>query len=245
MCYTYKQKSEPDQDNACVGRLFYCLAVIYRLVIFIFRRGFMSNESQTMKKTNTTLRLTETAIMIAVATVLLELTVIKFPFGGSVTLFGQLPIVLLAYRYGTKWGLLSGAVLGAIQMMFGLNNFSYVTGIMAYLIIIFSDYLVAFGVLGLGGVFKNKIKNQTLAIACGAALASILRLCCHFISGITIWKGYAGSDAIGAIITYALTYNSSYMIPELIITVIGAVAVSKIFDLTSPNLLRKKTSTNA
>lgn len=192
------------------------------------------------KKLNSTLRLTETAILIAIAVVLSEFTVIKLPFGGNVTVFSQLPIIMLAFRYGTPWGLLSGLVFGILEMMLGLNNFSYVTGIGSYIILIFSDYLVAFGVLGLGGVFRGKIKNQAVALACGGALASILRLACHFVSGITIWRGYAPSDAFGAVIKYSITYNSSYMIPELITTVIGALAVGKFFDLTRENITIKK-----
>ncbi len=201
----------------------------------------MKSESQ-KKLTNKTLRLTETAIMIAIAVILNELSVIKFPFGGSVTVFSQVPIVVLAYRYGTPWGLLSGVVMGIIQMIFGLKNFSYVTGIAAYLILALTDYLVAFGFLGFGGVFGNKIKNQSLALACGSALVSVLRLACHFISGIIIWKDYAPSNTIKAIVKYSSEYNASYMIPELIVTVIGAVAIGKVFDLTSANIatIKKK-----
>ncbi len=204
-----------------------------------------AKQSKKNPSVNKTLRLTETAIMLALATVLMEFTVIKFPFGGSVSVFGQVPIILLAYRYGTPWGLLSGVVLGIIQILFGLKNFSYVTGIAAYTIVVLADYLVAFGVLGLGGVFKNKIKNQAMAIACGSALASILRLLCHFISGVTIWKDYAGSDAVGAIVKYALGYNSSYMIPELIITIIGSVAVVSMFDLSKEKITVKRSKKNS
>jgi len=201
----------------------------------------MKSENQ-KKLSNKTLRLTETAILIAIAVVLSELTVIKFPFGGNVTVFSQVPIIILAYRYGTPWGLLSGVVMGIFQMMFGLNNFSYVTGIVSYIILVFSDYLIAFGVLGLGGVFKNKINSQPIALACGGILASVLRFACHFISGVTIWKGYAPSNTIGAIVKYSIGYNSSYMIPELIVTVIGVLALGKIFDFTSQNITvnRKK-----
>ncbi|NCC86361.1 MAG: energy-coupled thiamine transporter ThiT [Clostridia bacterium] len=198
----------------------------------------MKSENQ-KKQTNKTLRLTETAILIAIAVVLNELSVIKFPFGGSVTVFSQVPIILLAFRYGTPWGILSGIIMGIFQMMFGLKNFSYVTGIGAYIILAFSDYICAFGVLGLGGAFKNKIKSQPIALVCGGVLASALRLAFHFISGVTIWSSYAPSNTIGAIIKYSITYNSSYMIPELIVTVIGLFALGKIFDFTSQDITAK------
>ena len=199
----------------------------------------MKSENQ-KKQTNKILRLTETAILIAIAVVLNELSVIKFPFGGSVTVFSQVPIILLAFRYGTPWGLLSGIIMGIFQMMFGLKNFSYVTGIASYMILAFTDYICAFGVLGLGGVFRNKIKSQPIALACGGAFVSVLRLAFHFISGVTIWKGYAPSNSIGAIVKYSITYNSSYMIPELIVTVIGVFALGKIFDFTSRDITAKR-----
>ena len=30
----------------------------------------------------------------------------NFPFGGGITIAGMLPIILIAYLYGTRWGLL-------------------------------------------------------------------------------------------------------------------------------------------
>ena len=94
-------------------------------------------------------RVAESAVMLALATVLSEFAVFKLPYGGSVTLFSQVPMVALSYRYGIKWGAFSGMVMGVIQMLFGLGNFSYVSGVVAYLILIFADYVIAFGCLAL------------------------------------------------------------------------------------------------
>ena len=59
-------------------------------------------------KTN---RLTESAMLIALA-VVLELvgrTVIPpMPFGGQLTLVSMLPLVLISYRHGVRWGLTAG-----------------------------------------------------------------------------------------------------------------------------------------
>lgn len=184
-------------------------------------------------------RLAETAIMLALATILSELAVVKFPFGGSVTIFSQVPMVAISYRYGVKWGVFSGLAMGIIQMLFGLGNFAYVSGVVAYLVLIFADYIIAFGALGLGGMFKNKVKNPALSIALGAATVSVIRFLCHFISGVTIWGDYSGGAK--AVWEYSLTYNGGYMLPELIITVIGCVILASIFDLTSPEIkVRKK-----
>ena len=127
--------------------------------------------------------------------------------------------------------------MAGIQMIFGLENFSYVSGIGAYLILIFADYIVAFGVLGLGGMFKNKIRNQSVALALGSVVVSLIRFLCHFISGVTIWSSYAEGTSVWA---YSLTYNASYMLPELIITAIGAFGIASLFDLSSPEIKVKR-----
>lgn len=185
------------------------------------------------KKIPTIQMLAESAIMLALSVALNELTPIQFPFGGSVTFFSQLPILVIGYRYGIKQGLLTGFTMGVIEMLFGLKNFSYVTGIKGYLILVLADYIVAFSVLGLGAMFKKTIKNQALSLASAGAVVSALRFVCHFISGVTIWGGYAEDQPVWL---YSLTYNGGYMLPELILTVVGALAVGSLLDLDSPKI---------
>ncbi|MBE6826997.1 MAG: energy-coupled thiamine transporter ThiT [Ruminococcaceae bacterium] len=194
-------------------------------------------------KISTTRRLVESALMIALAVALDEFAVIKFPFGGSVTLFSQLPIILLSYRYGVKWGLFSGFTMSIFEFVFGLKNLSYVTGIKGVIILILADYLIAFTCLGLGGVFKKPVKNQALSLALGSVVVSVLRFICHFVSGVTIWGGYAPEGT--PVWKYSLLYNGGYMLPELIITVIGALAVGMLFDLNKPELGRERKKSRA
>ncbi|MCD7872814.1 MAG: energy-coupled thiamine transporter ThiT [Clostridiales bacterium] len=188
----------------------------------------------------TTRRLTETAIMLALATCLSYVTVFKAPMGGSITAFSQVPIVIIGYRYGVKWGAGTGVIYGILQMLLqGLGNFAYVKGIAAYLVLIFADYVVAFAVLGIGGaLFRKAVKNQTLALALGGAAASLLRFICHFISGVTIWGEYA--DGWKSVWAYSFGYNGFYMLFEGILTVVGVVVLSLILDFNSPNLVKKK-----
>lgn len=192
----------------------------------------------TLTKKEKIRRLVESALMLALSTILAEFAIINFPFGGSVTIFSQVPMVFISYRYGIKWGAFTGLCMGVIQMLFGMSNFAYVSGIVAYIILIFADYIVAFGALGFGGMFKNKIKNHIVAIALGGAVVSVIRFICHFISGVTIWGDYA--DGAQAVWEYSLTYNAGYMVPELIITVVGCVVLASIFDLSSKEIRVKR-----
>ena len=192
----------------------------------------------TLTKKEKTRRLVESALMLALSTLLAEFAIIEFPFGGSVTIFSQVPMVFISYRYGIKWGAFAGLCMGIIQMLFGMGNFAYVSGIVAYLILIFADYIIAFGALGFGGMFKNKIKNPVIAIGLGGAVVSVIRFICHFISGVTFWGDYA--EGAQAVWEYSFTYNAGYMVPELIITVVGCVVLASVFDLNSKEIRVRK-----
>lgn len=187
-----------------------------------------------------TRRLTETAIMLALAVALSYVQIFSLPMGGSVTLFSQIPIIIIGYRYGAKWGISTGVIYGVLEMLLqGLGNFAYVKGFVSYLILILADYVLAFMMLGLGGaLFKKTIKNQAVALGLGAFVASLLRFICHFISGVTIWGEYA--DGWKSVWEYSAGYNGSYMAAEAAISVVGVVLLSIVLDFSSPNLIRKK-----
>lgn len=163
------------------------------------------------------------AVLIALSSVLSLVKIYQMPMGGSVTLFSMLPVCLIPLLLGTKWGLISGFVYGAVQLVLGLNNLSYATNALAAVTIILFDYLISYTVLGFSGIFLKHIKNQTVSCALGVGFSIALRFLCHFITGVTVWRELAGFDAV----IYSLLYNGSYMLPELIITVIGCMLVFK------------------
>lgn len=189
------------------------------------------------------LRLTESAVMIALATVLSNVKFIEMPMGGSITAFSMLPIALIAYRYGVKWGTFTGAVYGLMQMMLGMHNLKYGTSVWAVLVIILFDYLVAFGVLGAGGLFRKRIKNQAFALAAGSVVAGLLRFGCHFISGWVVWGVWAPEGMPAWL--YSVTYNAYYMIPETILTAIGLSMLAAFLDFSSENITRRAAKTES
>lgn len=187
-------------------------------------------------KNKLTIRLTESAVMLAFAIVLSLVKVIDMPYGGSVTLCSMLPIVLIGYRYGVKWGLLVGFAGSLVQLLFGMENLAYATSPVAATAIILLDYIVAFTVLGLGGIFRKCIKNQVTSVTLGALVCCVLRYVCHVISGCTVWAGVSIPTADGLI--YSLIYNAAYMVPETIVTVAGAVAICGMLDFRGETLRR-------
>ena len=62
---------------------------------------------------------------------------------------------------------------------------------------------------------------------CGTALAVALRFVCHFITGWWIWDALWPNEFGWASPLYSLLYNGAYMLPEIIITAVVAVLLTK------------------
>ena len=177
-------------------------------------------------------RLAVSAMLIALSLALNELLKFDLTFvqGGSVTFFSMVPLCLIGWVWGVPWGLACGAIMGTLDMLLGgLGNFAWVSGAVAYLMLILFDYVIAYACIGTAGILRGRIKNDTLAFALGAGAACFLRFVCHFITGVTIWRDLT-SDMLSSVI-YSVTYNGAYMLPELIITAIGCAAVVNVRPL--------------
>ncbi len=201
-------------------------------------------------KNEKTKRITLTAMMLALSTVIAFICglipFLNFPFGGGFTIGSMLPIVIIAYIYGTKWGLFTGFCYAVIQMLLGYSTVSalFIPGSDSYMlfshaiIICLLDYIVAYTLIGLGGVFRNRIKSKGLAICLGSIVALSARYIVHIISGFIFYGAYAewffGVDEMAAIgpfilshfsgdmlsLIYSIIYNGCYMIPEIIVTAV-------------------------
>lgn len=183
--------------------------------------------------------LVECAIMIALASILSVLKIVDMPVGGSVTLASMLPIVIIAYRHSIGYGMGSALAASLIQLLLGFENFSYVSGWQSVIALAIFDYILAYAAFGLGGVFKKAIKNQALAMVAGISLGNVIRYVCHVISGATIWAGLPLPDA--ASLSYSISYNGVYMLPELIISALIAVYIGGAIDFTRDIPTRVKT----
>lgn len=152
--------------------------------------------------------LTEAGIMIAAAQILSYLKIFEAPYGGSVTAGSMIPIIMFSLRWGLKPGLLAGTAYGILQFLLGGAIYSY------HILSILFDYVLAFGLLGLAGSFRSSAKGVFL----GSGLGVLGRFLCHVISGIVVWASYApeGMNPL----YYSVMYNGSYLLPELVITLI-------------------------
>ena len=205
-----------------------------------------------------TKRLTESAMLLAVAIVLelvSKMFIPEMPFGGQITLVSMLPVVLISYRHGVKWGLVSGVTYALLEMALGAKTvaaafqpgyFGDGRMILNALIMCVLDYLVAFTVLGLGGCFRNRIKNPGLGLLCGSLVALGARYIAHIASGYILFSGWAewfftqegfpawGAQLVNSLsptalgIVYSVVYNGMYMIPEIVITAVVSLLLARI-----------------
>lgn len=153
--------------------------------------------------------LAEIAIFSAIALVFDKFPLFTMPQGGSVSLV-MLPILLLALRHGLGVGVLTGGIVGTIQLFYGgyfLNVFQ-----------VFLDYALSYAGIGLAGLVaptlskQKNLKNATLIITLASFLGGSIRLIATFLSGIIFYADYSPDGM--PVWFYSFTYNISYILPS-------------------------------
>jgi len=150
----------------------------------------------------TTRMLVFASICIALSFVLSYIRLARMPQGGSITPASMLPVMAFAYIFGPVPGVIAGIAYGFLQFI----QDSY----LVHWIQLFIDYPIAFGCLGLAGLFR---KNFRL----GILVAVLGRFLMHFLTGIIFFAEYAGDQHV---VLYSLGYNGSYLAVELAICLI-------------------------
>ena len=146
------------------------------------------------------------AVSIALGTVLSNIKLFHFPTGGSITLLSMLIICLPGYWFGLGAGLMSGVAYGVLQMLID----PYIL-FPAQLVV---DYLLAFGALGLSGLFTNAKHGLIKGYITGVTGRYIFAV----ISGWIFFGSYAW-EGWGAL-PYSLVYNGIYIFAEAAVTII-------------------------
>lgn len=156
----------------------------------------------------TTKMMAHAAMCLALSFVLSYIRLFRMSGGGSVTPGSMLPVMLFGASYGLVPGLLVGFAYSLLQILQGAEA----AGIMGLLL----DYILAFSALGLSGLAKHLPKKWGLYAAMVIALLG--RLFCSVLSGTIVW----GTPLWGSI-----TYNVSYMLPEMVICLVLGVLLGK------------------
>ena len=163
--------------------------------------------------------LCEGAIMVALAQVLGYLKFFELPQGGSITI-GMLPIFLYCARWGFGPGMLASIVYSVLQL---LLDGAYAWGWQSIL----GDYIVAYSVLGLAGLFHKQYFGFYYGILVGGAA----RFLCHYLTGVTIWAEYMPERFFGMTMTtpwiYSALYNGSFMLVDMLVCALIGFALWK------------------
>ncbi|MDR1688425.1 MAG: energy-coupled thiamine transporter ThiT [Clostridiales bacterium] len=156
-------------------------------------------------KRNSVKVLTYSAVLIALATVLSNVKLFDMPQGGTITAFSMVFVSLIGYFFGLRAGVVAAVAYGLLQV--ALDPF------VIHPIQFLLDYPLAFGALGLSGLFYK----QKYGLVLGYIAGVLGRLFCSTLSGIVFFPEYAEG---GNVLIYSLIYNLSYMGPEAAITLL-------------------------
>jgi len=158
------------------------------------------------KTTSETKIIAEGTVIIALTVILKDILppIYHLPQGGSVSAAGMVPLLWFSLRRGLRSGLEASTVYGLVHM--ALPGSYVVDPVQALL-----DYPIAFGALGLAGMFR---KYPLIGVGVGITG----RFLAHFASGVWFFAQYAPAGMNPAV--YSAIYNGSYLIIELILSAI-------------------------
>jgi thiamine transporter len=177
------------------------ILVILCAVAFALIGGLLYRNHQLSART-----ITCSAVAVALSVILSTITLFSMPQGGSVTPCSMMFICFVGYWFGPAAGILAGVANGLIQLIINPEVYHPIQVIL--------DYPLAFGALGLAGLFtKSKYSLQI-----GFVVGMLSRFIFSFVSGYIFFSD-TGANVIANVITSAV-YNLSYILPELIISLI-------------------------
>ena len=139
------------------------------------------------------------------------------PFGGSITLAHTLPLILLSFFKGYKTGGKAALVFSFMKIIFNFHA-PPVQNITSYILVILLDYFIPYLLIGISSCYSRIFRNEKYNMIFGIVASELFRFILAVISGFIIWNGYFSFGA--EILGYSVIYNLSYMIPNLIISLI-------------------------
>lgn len=178
------------------------LLIVLALAVFAVAMALVKKDNT---KKITVKQLAFCALSIALATILSFIKLFRFPTGGSLTLLSMLAICLPGYLFGTGTGIMAGIAYGILQLI--------IEPYVLYPTQLIIDYILAFGAMGLSGIFCNA-KHGLLK---GYIAAVLGRYVFAVISGYAFFEMYAWEG--WAVLPYSLAYNAIYIFSEAAITI--------------------------
>lgn len=151
----------------------------------------------------TTRMLVYASLCIALSFVLSYVRIMRMPQGGSLTPASMLPLILFAVIFGPVPGMLAGFAYGLLQYI----QDPY----MVHWAQFFLDYPLAFGCLGLAGLYRKNLMISSF-------LGIFGRFLMHYLTGVIFFGEYAPEGTPATI--YSLIYNGSFLGLEFLLTAV-------------------------
>lgn len=182
-------------------------ALVAVMLAFLLLACFLGGKQSSNRFSTKKLVFSAMAIALSMVTSLIKIW--ELPMGGSVTLLSMLFISLIGYWYGLRTGLMAAIAYGLLQLIID----PYIISLPQ----MFTDYIFAFGALGLSGLFHHSHKRY--GYICGYLCGVLGRYFFSFLSGL-IFFGFYGADYGMSAPVYSLIYNGSYLGAEAVLTVL-------------------------
>ncbi len=168
--------------------------------------------------------LAEIIVFAALSAVLYIIRPFTLPFGGSITLGSMVPVVWLSLRRGVYVGFVAGVIFGLLALFIDVMLLGAANIIVSPPQVIL-EYPIAFGALGIAGMFHKK----TVAYAITGLGASVLiKFVMHYIAGVIFWFYIYEFPPEWGRYGWPAVYNGSFLLVEFIVSaVLIAVLVKK------------------
>ncbi len=158
------------------------------------------------------------AIAIAMSFALSYIRLFKLPQGGTITFASLLPLMIYCAIFGTRRGVVVCLIYGFLQAL----QDPWIIHPLQFIL----DYPIAFGLIGLSGLFFERTplkKYKLVAFVAGAVMAVLLRYVSHVLSGVFAFGVYAVEYGYGdQILIYSLAYNA-FALVDLAIDIVAGV----------------------
>jgi len=170
--------------------------------------------------------MTEIGMAVALSAILNFIPLWRMPQGGSISL-EMLPILIIALRWGAGSGMMAGVVYGLVQLALG--------PFIVHPVQLVLDYPLPYMLVGLAGIFSNKINLKAKGSTYGWLLLAVFtgglaRFISHFLSGVIFFAQYAPEGQSPWV--YSAIYNVSYLLPALLLSYIIIIPLIKILVIS-------------
>ena len=177
------------------------------------------------KSSNTIRTIVEVGLFAALGFVLDEIQGIAFASvftaGGSIG-FAMVAVLIVAYRRGWLPALLTGFIMGALDLITKAYFISFWQVLL--------DYILPYMLVGTAGFLKpwfdkaENDKTKILILCLGTVAGGLLKFLSHFIVGALVWAPMGYNWPIDNVVLYSFAYNIAFTGPSIILS--GALLVA-------------------